>query len=232
MSNNFPIYFYISASIMAVMAMIIDSEFMMLLFKPMIIPTLLIYYYSSDKKYLSPVLLIILFLYFISDALSLIKIKNINDYILIIDFLPYVMLVKVVLEDSFKVGLKKNELAISFFCFMALMLTLFFLINSLAIEFKDYSLPIIIYGSILAVFVSSSLYVFLSLGYDFTMYILIASLFALIADVIFIIVNMVFYVRPLMYIEFVFQIISYFYIVAYFVKRDFDIKETDEIFVK
>lgn len=228
MIKNIPVYFYMVASFLAVIAMVIGNEWMMILSKPSIIPALLIYYYSSDKKYTSPVLLTILFIYFASDSLVLLNYPNITLYLMIIDFIPYVLLAKVVLEDAYKIGFYKKEAILSSLVFLGLMVVMTYLLFSLSTENGAYLLAIIVYGIVLASYVCASLYNYLVTDLDFTMYILIAALFGLIADVIFIITNMVFYVEALNYIEFVLQIISYFYIVAYFIKRDLMVLERKE----
>jgi len=228
MIKNIPVYFYMVASFLAVIAMVIGNEWLMILSKPSIIPALLIYYYSSEKKYTSPVLLTILFIYFASDSLVLLNYPNITLYLMIIDFIPYVLLAKVVLEDACKIGFYKKEAILSSLVFLGLMVVMTYLLFSLSTENGAYSLAIIVYGIVLASYVCASLYTYLVTDLDFTMYILIAALFGLIADVIFIITNMVFYVEALNYIEFVLQIISYFYIVAYFIKRDLMVLEQKE----
>lgn len=225
MIKNIPIYFYITMSVLAVLAMMVDNEWLMLLTKPSIIPALLIYYFSSEKKYVSPVLFTILLLYFVSDALALLEFQNSTMYIMIIDFIPYLLLGKVVIEDAVNVKFRKHEFLIALFAFLSLMIIMFFLIDSLTNSNKEFANAIICYGVVLAIYVSSSLYIYLVTNLDFAMYILIASIFGLVADIIYIITNMVFYVKALNYIEFVLQIISYFYIIAYFLKRDVDFEK-------
>jgi len=225
MIKNIPIYFYITMSFLAIIAMIIDNEWLMLLTKPSIIPALLIYYFSSEKKYVSLVLFIILFLYFVSDTLALLQFQNSTMYMMIIDFIPYLLLGKVVIEDAVNIKFSKNEFLIALFGFLSLMIIMFFLIESLSDSNKDYDNAIICYGIVLTIYVCTSLYIYLVTNLDFAMYILIASIFGLVADIIYIITNMVFYVKALTYIEFVLQIISYFYIIAYFLKRDVDFEK-------
>ncbi|MES2810984.1 MAG: hypothetical protein V4670_00805 [Bacteroidota bacterium] len=222
MIKNTPISFYIIMSVLAVIAMIFDNEWLILLTKPSIIPALLIYYFSSDKKYVSPVLLTILFVYFVSDTLALLQFQNFDIYLMIIDFIPYLLLVKVVVEDAVNLKFKKNEFILALLSFLFLMLVMFLVIGSLAASSKEFIPVLIGYGIILAIYVSMSLYIYLVTNADFAMYILIASVFGLVADIIYTITNMVFYVKALSYIEFVLQIISYFYIIAYFLKRDIE----------
>jgi hypothetical protein len=232
MIKNTPIYFYIVASIMSVLAMVIENEWLLLLFKPMIIPALLIYYYGSEKKYFSIVLMGVLFIYFISDAFTLVDLKEMEVYTMVLDFIPYLLLAKVVLEDSIKIGYNKTSLMLAGAGYLFLMIVMYYLVHSLSIEASEYSIAVIVYGIILAIYACASLYNYLTIGYDFTMYILIGACFGLIADIVYIITNMIFYVKALNYIEFVFQIISYFYIIAYFVKRDLNALEYQEVYIK
>jgi hypothetical protein len=48
-SKNASIYLFITAGFLALVASIIDNEWLMILSKPVIIPALLIYYFVSDK---------------------------------------------------------------------------------------------------------------------------------------------------------------------------------------
>lgn len=220
MSKNIPIYFYIITSVIAIIAMIIDNEWLMLLSKPSIIPALGIYYFSSDKKYMSPTLIAILIIYFISDALTLLQISNFTKYMMLIDFIPYILLGKIVMEDALQLQYKRNEFLIALFGFVSIMVTMFFLIDSLSEAFMSYCNLIFIYGIVLSIYVSSSLYLFLLEHSDFSIYILLASIFALSADILYVVTNMIFYVKALNYIEFVLQVISCFYVVSYFLKRE------------
>lgn len=231
MIKNAPISFYLIMSILAVIAMVIDNEWLMLLTKPTIIPALIIYYLSSDKKYVSPVLLTILFVYFVSDTLALLQFQDFDIYLMIIDFIPYLLLSKVVIEDAVNLKFKKNECIFASFSLLFLLLVMFFIIGTLTVSYQDYIPLILGYGIVLALYVSTSLYIYLVTNSDFAMYILIASIFGLVADIIYTINNMVFYVKALSYIEFVLQIISYFYIIAYFLKRDvnFDTAAKEEL---
>jgi len=231
MIKNAPISFYLIMSILAVIAMVIDNEWLMLLTKPTIIPALIIYYLSSDKKYVSPVLLTILFVYFVSDTLALLQFQDFDMYLMIIDFIPYLLLSKVVIEDAVNLKFKMNESIFATFSLLFLLLVMFFVIETLTVSYQDYIPLILGYGIVLAIYVSTSLYIYLVTNSDFAMYILIASIFGLVADIIYTINNMVFYVKALSYIEFVLQIISYFYIIAYFLKRDvnFDTAAKEEL---
>jgi len=155
-----------------------------LLTKPYIITALVIYYFSSDKKYFSPVLLTILFVYFISDTIALLQFQNFDIYLMLLDFIPYLLLTKVVIEDAVHLKFKMNECLFASICFLFLLLVMFFVIGSLSITYQEYAPIIVGYGIVLAIYVSTSLYIYLITNSDFAMYILIASVFGLIADII------------------------------------------------
>lgn len=219
-TKNIPIYLYIVASILAVIAIIFNNEWLMLFTKPSIIPALFIHYITLNKSRVSKDLLAILLIYFISDVITLLEIEEATLYEMILDFLPYILLLKVVIEDVFELKFKKLNFTIVLGAFSGLMFAMYYLVQSIEQTNPDFILPVVGYGIILALYVSLSLYLYLETDFDFAFNILIAALFALIADVIFVITNMVFTVNALNYIEFTFQIISYFFIVAYFLKRN------------
>ena len=231
MLKNTPVLLYVVACFLSVIALIIDSEWLLLLTKPMIIPALLIHYYSSEKVYFSINLLVILLIYFVSDALTLVNIPDLEVYNLILDFIPYILLAKIGLTDAVTIGFKRKNFFIASFSYVSLMMLMFFLLQSLNKENAEYSLAVIIYGVVLAIFISSCLNNYLSVPTDFTVFILIGACFALIADIVYIINQMILYVQTFKYIEFVFQIISYFFIVTYFIRRDVTILKSKEIYI-
>ncbi len=221
--KNTPVYFYIIASILAVIAMICDSEWLMLLTKPSIIPALFIYYITVNDFKIDTSLIIILLIYFISDVIALLAIEEATLYVMALDFIPYLLLLRVVIEDVFELRLykiRKVNIAAVIFTFLSLMAAMYFLIDSFAKTNPEYVIPVIAYGIILALYISLSLYLYLVTDYDFAFNILIAATFALIADVIFVITNMIFSIEALNYLEFTLQIISYFFIVVYFIRRN------------
>lgn len=220
-SKNAPIYLFIIAGFLALIATIIDSEWLMILSKPMIIPSLFIYYFVSEKKSISFELLAVLLIYFVSDAITLIHIEEADLYVMMLDYIPYVLLLKVVVQDAVRFGFCRKNFGFGIITFAILMVAMCFLLESLVFQYSDFKFPIICYGIILGFYVSVSWYNYSKTNFSVTSsFIFLAAVFGLIADVIFVITNMVFNVKALTYIEFTFQIISYFYIVAYFVNRD------------
>ena len=206
---------------MALVASIIDSEWLMILSKPIIIPALLIYYFVSEKKATSLELLFILLIYFISDAITLVKLESAINYIMILDFIPYVLLIKVVFQDAIKNGFCKINFALGVFYFVVLMIAMFFLLDAFVIKQSNFLFPFISYGVILGLYVSISSYNYFRTDFsEVASFIFVAAIFGLVADVIFVFTNMVFNVKALTYIEFALQIISYFYIVTYFIDRE------------
>lgn len=220
-SKNASIYLFIIASFLALVASVIDNEWLMILSKPIIIPALLIYYFVSEKKSTSLELLFILLVYFISDAITLVKLESAINYIMILDFVPYVLLIKVVFQDAIKNGFCKINFALGVFYFVVLMIAMFFLVDAFVIKQSDFLFPFISYGVILGLYVSISSYNYFRTDFsEVASFIFVAAIFGLIADVIFVFTNMVFNVKALTYIEFALQIISYFYIVTYFIDRE------------
>lgn len=220
-SKNASIYLFIIASFLALVASIIDNEWLMILSKPIVIPALLIYYFVSEKKSTSLELVFILLIYFISDAITLVKLESATNYIMILDFIPYVLLIKVVFQDAIKNGFCKINFALGIFYFVVLMIALFFLLDAFVIKQSDFLFPFISYGVILGLYVSISSYNYFKTDFsEVASFIFVAAIFGLIADVIFVFTNMVFNVKALTYIEFALQIISYFYIVTYFIDRE------------
>lgn len=231
MLKNTPVLLYVVACFLSVIALIIDSEWLLLLTKPMIIPALVIYYFSCEKSYFSFHLLLVLFIYFVSDALTLIKMPNLEVYNLMIDFIPYLLLARIGLMDSIRIGYQNTNFRISLLVYAALIILMIFILQSLNKESSEYSLAIMLYGGVLAIFISSGVYNYLCKPTDFTMFILVGACFSLIADIVYIVNQMIYFVTTFEYIEFVFQIISYFFIVVYFVRRNVAVFKNQEIYL-
>ncbi|MFC4816956.1 hypothetical protein [Flavobacterium sp. GCM10023249] len=215
------IYLFVIAGFLVLLASIINNEWLLILSKPMIIPALLAYYFFSEKKVLSLELVFVLLVYFVSDAIALVKLEGITSYLVVLDYIPYIMLIKVVTEDAFKIGFCKVNFSLSIFYFIILMVAMYFLLDAFSMKSIDLTFACVSYGIVLGLFVSISSYNFLMTNFsEIASLVFLAASFSLVADVIFVFTNMVLNVKALTYIEFALQIISYFYIVAYFIDRE------------
>ncbi len=212
-------YIYLIASLLGVLAVVLDNEILMILTKPTIIPAIVFYYFSKNKKPVSLYLLTILLIYFVSDAITLLEFNNSMLYIIILDFIPYLLLLKFVVEDSVEVRITKMGYLMGNISFLILMICMYVLVISLTVANNDFVIPIIAYGIILAIYVAFGVCNYFSTFQKDALSILLAALLGLFSDVIYVVISMINSNLALNYIEFAFQIASYYFIVSYFINR-------------
>ena len=211
---------YMVCSILAVTATIIGNETVVLLSKPAVIPAIFFYYLSvKRKRKVDLYFILVLALSFAGDTIALLKLENETEILMIPFFLSYVLLLKFAIEDVRKMKFNISGVLLSVFVFLFLMYILYSLIELFSDTYADLVVPVIIYGVVLGIFVSTAVYCFYSKNSSFTFYLAMAALLSVVSDVFYIMFSLIFHFPSFNYFELTVQLFSYFFIVKYFVLR-------------
>lgn len=210
---------YITASFLAVIGTILHNEVIMLLSKPAVIPAILFYYLASKRgKPVSIAFLFVLILNFIGDTIVLLEVED-TKIIMIPYFFSYLILLKFAIDDVKKLKFVKTAFVLSVIIFSFLMYSMYSLIQLFADTNQELIIPVIIYGMVLGTFGSIAVYCYYTKNAAFTFYLLMAALLSIVSDVFYIMFSLIFHFPSFNYFEFTVQMISYFFIVKYFVLR-------------
>jgi hypothetical protein len=211
---------YITASFIAVLATMLGNDVLLILSKPVVIPAILFYYLAIKRQQpVSILFLAVLILNFIGDSIVLLELDDQTTIIMIPYFIAYVILLKFAIEDVRKLKFYTSGLLLSAFVFFFLMYIMYALIQLFIDTNRELVIPVIIYGIVLSVFGSVAAYCFYIKNSTFTFYLLMAALLSIVSDVFYMVFSFIFHFQAFNYFEFAVQMISYFFIVKYFVLR-------------
>lgn len=208
---------YIVASFMAVLGTVIDNELMMLLSKPAVIPAIFFYYWSARKqKPVNPWLVAVLALNFIGDTIVLLEIED-TKIIMIPYFFSYLIIYKFALADLRRLRFDISGLLLAVFIFSFLMYIMYQLIELFKDTNSELVIPVLIYGAMLGSLAGVSAYCYYIRNSIASFYLAIAILISIVSDVFYIMFSLIFHFPSFSYFEFAVQMISYFFIVKYFI---------------
>jgi hypothetical protein len=210
---------YFIACFCAILALVVGNDLLMLLTKPTVIPAIYFYYLSIKKKKVNLLFASVLFLNFISDTIALLNFADPTILTMFFDLASYLILIKFAVEDLKKMKFEKIPFLVSLVFFIFLL----YLLNNL-IQLFSYSNPelvvsVAIYGSILALYGAMATYCYSFKNLAVTFFMLITALSCILSDVFYIMFNLIFHFPGFNYFEFGIQLLSYFFMVKYFVLR-------------
>jgi|JI10StandDraft_1071094.scaffolds.fasta_scaffold23093_8 hypothetical protein len=210
---------YVLCCLLAVFAMIVKNDMLMLLVKPAIIPAILYYYLASKTTKFNWILFSVLILNFIGDTIVLLEIKDQTLIIMIPYFFSYLLLFGLTIEDVRKMKFLISGLLIAALIFSFLMYVLYELIQMFKDTNPELIIPVLIYGIVLAVLGCMIAYCYYAKVTAFTFYMLMFALTSIVSDVFYMLFNFIFQISFLNYFEFAAQLFSYYFLVKYFVLR-------------
>ena len=211
---------YITASFLAVLATMLGNDILLTLAKPVVIPAILFYYLAIKRQQpVSFLFLAVLILNFIGDTIVLLELEDQTTIIMIPYFIAYVILLKFSIEDVRKMKCHISGLLLAGFVFCFLMYIMYALIQLFIDTNRELVIPVIIYGIVLAAFGAIAAYCYYIKNSTFTFYLLMAALLSIVSDVFYMVFSFIFHFSAFYYFEFAVQLISYFFIVKYFVLR-------------
>jgi uncharacterized membrane protein YhhN len=203
----------------AVLATIINNDLMILLAKPAVIPAILYYYLASKTSKVNWLFISVLVLNFIGDTIVLLQIENQTLIIMIPYFIAYLILFYFSIQDVRKMKFVKSGIMIATLIFCFLMYILYELIQMFADTNPELVIPVVIYGIVLAVFGCLAVYCYYSNIAAFTFYLLMFVITSIVSDVFYMLFHFLFQIPLLNYIEFMLQLVSYYFVVKYFISR-------------
>lgn len=211
---------YLIAVFVAIIATIMGNDVLLLISKPVVIPAIFFYYLSIKKQIISWLFALVLLLNFIGDSMVLLEFENQTELIMIPYLLSYIILLKFAIEDVRIMKFNSMALCLSLFVFCFLMYIMIALIQLFKDTNPDLVIPVILYGIILAAYGSITVYCYYMKNNSVTFFMIMVALLSIVSDVFYIMFSLIFHFKGFNYFEFAVQLVSYFFIVKYFVLRD------------
>jgi hypothetical protein len=213
------IILYFVACIAAVFAMAINSEILLLISKPIILPAILFYYLSVKEAKFNWLYAFFLLLTFIGDTIVLLQIENETLYIMLPYVLSYIILLYFILKDVQKLKFSLQGLAIGLFVFSLLMATAFTLVQFFSASSRFLTIPVLVYAFILSLQAGLAAYHFQGSTTNMSFYMAMTALFNCVSDTFYVIYTLIIPSSKFHSVDLALQVFSYYFVIKYFVLR-------------
>ncbi|SCX88475.1 lysoplasmalogenase family protein [Flavobacterium caeni] len=210
-------YLYFVACLTALFAIVIDSELLLLLSKPMIIPAVYFYYLTKTRT-VNFAMTMVMLLNFAGDTIILLKITD-PLFVMVPYFLSYLILIGFLFADIRLTKFSLSNLILTFLVAAGHVLMLYLVLDLQSTEGKRFIVPFTIYGITLSSMVTISVYNYLAGKTIAGFYLMIATFCCLVSDVFYVLYNEHFHLPILSYINSGMQFFTYIFLIQYILNR-------------
>ncbi|RTY95102.1 hypothetical protein [Flavobacterium sp. GT3R68] len=214
------LFLYLTASLLAVIATMFEYELLILITRPIVVPSILFYYLSIKNSKANPFFVSVLLLNFIGDTIILLDLENSTLIIMVPYFLSYLLMIKFAISDMLKIRFNRKGFIVGGVIFGFLMYLLYVLIQLFMDTSEELVVPVIVYGFILAGYLCMASYGYYSDSTMTMLFLLLTALSGSLSDIFYVLFTLIFHFPGFYYFEFAIQLVSYFFMVKYFVLRE------------
>lgn len=213
------LYLFISASLIVILSSVLKYDNIVMLAKPMIIPSAFFYYLQTKKTPLDLSVTAIFISFFIGDMIILVLGDSAIKMILITFLIGYLMLFKSIVEDLVKIEFDFSSLLYVFVLMILLGGILYFILDLPITQIIENYWLFMIYGIVLIVLVLLSTYNYVSNQNINSFNLLIATLSMLLSDLFYCFYNYVMKSSLLDAMNLFTQFLSYYLLIKYYNSR-------------
>ena len=213
------LYLFISASLIVILSSVLKYDNIVMLAKPMIIPSAFFYYLQTKKTLLDLSVTAIFISFFIGDMIILVLGDSAIKMILLTFLIGYLMLFKSIVEDLIKIEFYFSSLLYVFVLMILLVGILYFILDLPITQIIENYWLFMIYGIVLIVLVLLSTYNYVSNQNINSFNLLIATLSMLLSDLFYCFYNYVMKSSLLDAMNLFTQFLSYYLLIKYYNSR-------------
>jgi hypothetical protein len=213
------LYLFISASLIVILSSVLKYDNIVMLAKPMIIPSAFFYYLQTKKTPLDLSVTAIFVSFFIGDMIILVLGDSAIKMILLTFLIGYLMLFKSIVEDLIKIEFYFSSLLYVFVLMILLVGILYFILDLPITQIIENYWLFMIYGIVLIVLVLLSTYNYVSNQNINSFNLLIATLSMLLSDLFYCFYNYVMKSSLLDAMNLFTQFLSYYLLIKYYNSR-------------
>ena len=213
------LYLFISASLIVILTSVLKYDNIVMLAKPMIIPSAFFYYLQTKKTPLDLSVTAIFVSFFIGDMIILVLGDSAIKMILLTFLIGYLMLFKSIVEDLIKIEFYFSSLLYVFVLMILLVGILYFILDLPITQIIENYWLFMIYGIVLIVLVLLSTYNYVSNQNINSFNLLIATLSMLLSDLFYCFYNYVMKSSLLDAMNLFTQFLSYYLLIKYYNSR-------------
>ncbi|WP_374548476.1 hypothetical protein [Flavobacterium sp.] len=213
------LYLFISASLIVILSSVLKYDNIVMLAKPMIIPSAFFYYLQTKKTPLDLSVTAIFVSFFIGDMIILVLGDSAIKMILLTFLIGYLMLFKSIVDDLVKIEFDFSSLLYVFVLMILLGGILYFILDLPITQIIENYWLFMIYGIVLIVLVLLSTYNYVSNQNINSFNLLIATLSMLLSDLFYCFYNYVMKSSLLDAMNLFTQFLSYYLLIKYYNSR-------------
>lgn len=213
------LYLFISASLIVILSSVLKYDNIVMLAKPMIIPSAFFYYLQTKKTLLDLSVTAIFISFFIGDMIILVLGNSAIKMILLTFLIGYLMLFKSIVDDLVKIEFDISSLLYVFVLMILLVGILYFILDLPITQIIENYWLFMIYGIVLIVLVLLSTYNYVSNQNINSFNLLIATLSMLLSDLFYCFYNYVMKSSLLDAMNLFTQFLSYYLLIKYYNSR-------------
>ena len=213
------LYLFISASLIVILSSVLKYDNIVMLAKPMIIPSAFFYYLQTKKTPLDLSVTAIFVSFFIGDMIILVLGDSAIKMILLTFLIGYLMLFKSIVDDLVKIEFDFSSLLYVFVLMILLGGILYFILDLAITQIIENYWLFMIYGIVLIVLVLLSTYNYVSNQNINSFNLLIATLSMLLSDLFYCFYNYVMKSSLLDAMNLFTQFLSYYLLIKYYNSR-------------
>ena len=213
------LYLFISASLIVILSSVLKYDNIVMLAKPMIIPSAFFYYLQTKKTPLDLSVTAIFVSFFIGDMIILVLGDSAIKMILLTFLIGYLMLFKSIVDDLVKIEFDFSSLLYVFVLMILLGGILYFILDLPITQIIENYWLFMIYGIVLIVLVLLSTYNYVSNQNINSFNLLTATLSMLLSDLFYCFYNYVMKSSLLDAMNLFTQFLSYYLLIKYYNSR-------------
>lgn len=211
--------FYFTVCILTVLGAFLESNFLVMLFKPMILLAIGYYYLTSLRTRIDWIYVGIIVFTFIGDIMILPDFETSTRQVMIPYALSYVLLNIAFFQDVTRIRFRLGNavLGLAIGCFV--MATAYFIIQSFNDPTPELFYSFMIYGLILAIQLGLAVYYFASNNLPAAFFMAITGIFNYVSDTFYAFFTLIGNIEHFYPVELTLQVFSYYFLTKYFLLR-------------
>lgn len=213
------LYMFVSASLVVILSSFLKYDYVLMLAKPMIIPSAFFYYLQTKRAALNISIASIFVSFFIGDMIILVLGDAAIRIILLTFLVGYLILLKTIVEDLIKIEFNFSSLLYVFILMILLAGILYFILDLPITQIIDNYWIFMIYGIVLISLVLLATYYYVSNQNINSFNLLIATLAMLLSDLFYCFYNYVMKASILDAMNLFTQFLSYYLLIRYYNSR-------------
>jgi len=218
---------YFTACTLYMLAVVVKNENLLLLAKPVIVPSIMFYYWQEVKGKVSLEYLTIVLLFFFGDMIVLLEVQNSFIFIVCLFLIAYCIFLKSLCKCMWRFGLKikqKSHLVVLLVCVFFLIYLLIATLDLLLESETKHIGFLVFYGIILVIIGVVSALNYIVRPIRLTFFMCLASLCFIISDVFYILKSYYYELEILDWFNNLAQVLSYYYVTKYFIIKGLSLK--------